>query len=202
MNGDSDRHTSGSSDRDWDQEVDQIPIIIERNGWAGEIERPQTPPLVIQERYYSSKFDQQVTTQPAYGTRSGKDFHADLVEEIDAILDDDNELRDFHRSVEQCYAIDELINEHLEVDMKNWDVPKNISEATKVPEAMEAAKREIDMIQKFGTWKLVPQSQVPSGTPIYALIWRFTQKLDRQMKARLCFPGHHQRKGIDYLNLL
>ena len=123
-----------------------------------------------------------------------------LVEEIDAIFDDDISLQDFHRTVDQCDAIDEMIMEHIESNAQERNIPRNISEAMKVPEAMEAAKREIEMIQKFGTWKLVPRSQVPSGTPIHAPIWRFTQKSDGRMKARLCFPGHRQRKGIDYTN--
>src|SRR6185312_4170432 len=200
VSGDADRHAGRTPNRNRERENDEIPIIIEQNRWAGESERPQTPPLVLEERYYSSKFDQQVSTQPSYGTRSGKHYHVGLVEEIDAIFDDDINLQDFHRTVDQCDAIDEMITEHIESNAQERNIPRNISEAMKVPEAMEAAKREIEMIQKFGTWKLVPQSQVPSGTPIHAPIWRFTRKSDRQMKARLCFPGHRQRKGIDYMN--
>jgi hypothetical protein len=114
------------------------------------------------------------------------------------ILEDD--LRAFHLENVQCNALEDLVNEHLEENQQMGDVPRNIKEAMKSREAMEAAQKEIEMIQKFGTWKLVHPSEVPSGTPIYTPIWRFTRKSDGRMKARLCFPGHRQRKGIDYVN--
>jgi len=114
------------------------------------------------------------------------------------ILEDD--LRAFHFENEQCDTLEDMIVEHLEEKQQLDDVPRNIKEAMRSKEAMEAAQKEIEMIQKFGTWKLVHPSDVPSGTPIYTPIWRFTRKSDGRMKARLCFPGHRQRKGIDYVN--
>jgi hypothetical protein len=114
------------------------------------------------------------------------------------ILEDD--LHTFHLKNVQCNALEDLVNEHLEENQQMGDVPHNIKEAMKSREAMEAAQKEIEMIQKFEMWKLVHPSEVPSGTPIYMPIWRFTWKLDGWMKARLCLPGHCQRKGIDYVN--
>ena len=108
------------------------------------------------------------------------------------------DLKAFNLEEVQCDALDDLINQHLESSIPDRSVPKNIKEAMESQEAMEAAKKEIDMIKKFKTWKLVDPSEVPSGVLIYTPIWRFTWKSDRQMKARLCFPGHRQRKGIDY----
>ena len=197
---DAGRSGNGQSGRDRDDE--QFPIMIDqgRSGRSEQPERSETPPLILRDRYYSSNFERSVTLSPKLGTRSGRDFHASLTEEINAVFEDDEDLKSFHMNVEQCDAIDDMINEHLDAGHDQRDVPRNISEAMKNPEAMEAAKREIEMIQKFGTWKLIPRSQVPSGTPIYAPIWRFTRKADGRMKARLCFPGHRQRKGIDYTN--
>jgi hypothetical protein len=146
-----------------------------------------------------------VTTQLRYGLRSGQNHHAEettgsnLVDEINAVLD--KETAEFNGSHEETNALDNIAREYVDSPTLEIGVPKNISEAMWMPEAMEAAKCKIDMIQKFGTWKLVPKSEVPAGSPIYTLIWQFTQKADRQMKARLCFPGHCQRKGIDYTSV-
>ena len=86
--------------------------------------------------------------------------------------------------------LDKLIIKKIDSPVTKRDVPRNIQEALNDPEAQKAAQMEIDMIGKFGTWELVPIENVPSGKPLYHLIWRFTRKTDRQMKARLCFPGH------------
>ena len=161
-------------------------------------ERPATPPLQIPEQYYSSNFERTIAVAPRSGTRSGRDYHSNISEEVNMILKDD--LRAFHLENEQCDALEDMIIEHLEENQPPGDVPRNIKEAMKSKEAMEAAQKEIEMIQKFGTWKLIPPSEVPSGTPIYTPIWQFTRKSDGWMKARLCFPGHRQRKGIDYVN--
>ena len=72
------------------------------------------------------------------------------------ILEDD--LRAFHLENVQCNALEDLVNEHLEENQQMGDVPRNIKEAMKSREAMEAAQKEIEMIQKFGTWKLVHPS--------------------------------------------
>ena len=80
------------------------------------------------------------------------------------------------------------------------DVLRNIQEASNDPKAQKAAQTEIKMIGKFGTWELVPIENVPLGKPLYHLIWRFTRKMDRWMRARLCFPGHQQRYRSDYSN--
>ncbi len=146
-----------------------------------------------------------MTTQLRYRLRLGRNHHAkettrsNLVDEINAVLD--KETVEFNRSHEETNALDNIAREYVDSPTLEIGVPKNISEAMRMPKAMEAAKRKIDMIQKFKTWKLAPKSKVPAGSPIYTLIWRFTWKADRQMKARLCFPGHHQRKGIDYTSV-
>src|SRR6185312_1840823 len=201
ISGDADRSVNGRLERDRDDE--QFPIMFEHGGRSNRSERserPETPPLILRDRYYSSTFEKAVTLSPRLGTRSGRDFHANLIEEINAILEDDDDLKSFHMNVEQCDTIDDMISEHLESNTNDHDIPKNIHEVMKNPKAMEAARQEIEMIKKFGTWKLVPRSQVPAGTPIHVLIWRFTWKSDGRMKARLCFPGHRQRRGVDYMN--
>jgi len=179
-----------------EEKSDPMPVIIDSDV---KIQRPGTLPLVIEDRYYSSIFQRSVTQSPRLGLRSGTNHHG-LVEEVNAILD--GETKVFNEQIETCDTIDDLIVEHIDNGTHDRNVPRNIQEAMRIPEAMEAAKREIDMIKKFQTWKLVPTSNVPKGTPIYAPIWRFSRKADGRMKARLCFPGHCQRKGIDYVNSL
>ncbi len=170
-----------------------------------EIPRPNTSPLVLDDQYYSSNFEQSVTMQPRYGLRSGQNHHAEettgsnLVDEINAILD--KETAEFNESHEETNALDNIAKEYVDSPTLEIGVLKNISEAMRIPKAIEAAKRKIDMIQKFGMWKLVPKSKVPTGSPIYTPIWQFTRKADRWMKARLCFPGHRQQKGIDYTSV-
>ena len=173
---------------------DPMPVVVDDDV---KVQRPGTPPLVIDDRYYSSIFEQAVTQNPRLGLRSGTNHHS-LVEEVNLILD--GESKEFNEQVEICDAIDDMIIEHIDNGTNDRNVPRNIQEAMRMPEAMEAAQREIDMIKKFQTWKLVPITDVPKGTPIYAPIWRFSRKADGRMKARLCFPGHRQRKGVDYVN--
>jgi hypothetical protein len=116
-----------------------------------------------------------VTMQPRYGLRSGQNHHAEettgsnLVDEINAVLD--KETAEFNGSHEETNALDDIAKEYVDSPTPEISIPKNISEAMWMPEAMEAAKREIDMIQKFGMWKLVPKSKVPTGSLIYTLIW-------------------------------
>ena len=99
-------------------------------------------------------------------------------------------------------GLDKLIIKKINSPVTKWDILRNIQEALNDPKAQKAAQMEIDMIGKFGMWELVPIENVPSGKPLYHLIWQFTRKTDRQMKARLCFPGHQQRYRSDYLNTL
>ncbi len=135
----------------------------------------------------------------------GQNHHAEettgsnLVDEINAILD--KETAEFNRSHEETNALDDMAKEYVDSPTPEIGIPKNISKALQMPKAMKAAKHKIDMIQKFRMWKLVPKSKIPVGSPIYTLIWQFTWKADRWMKARLCFPGHRQQKGIDYMSV-
>ncbi len=94
---------------------------------------------------------------------------SNLVDEINAILD--KETVEFNKSHEETNALDDIAREYVDSPTPEISIPKNISKAMWIPKAMEAAKRKIDMIQKFGTWKLVPKSEVPAGSPIYTPIW-------------------------------
>src|SRR6185312_4809885 len=174
--------------------------ITENRPIVKQILRPGTPPLHVPDEYFPSRFQESVVSRPRLGLRSGCDHHneSNIAETIDKILC--GEVKDFSNDIAICDGIDDLIEEHIENGPKERDIPKNIHEALKMPEAMEAAEREIEMIKNFQTWKLVPKMDVPKDVPIYTPIWQFTRKVDEWMKARLCFPGHRQRKGIDYIN--
>jgi hypothetical protein len=63
-------------------------------------ERPGTPPIILPERYYSSNFEQEVMNTLQYGTRLGRNYHANINEEVNMILEDD--LRAFHLENVQC----------------------------------------------------------------------------------------------------
>ena len=96
--------------------------------------------------------------------RSGRNHHANLNEEVNELLGED--LKAFNLEEVQCDALDDLINQHLKSSILDCGVPKNIKEAMESQEAMEAAKKEIDMIKKFKMWKLIDPLEVPSGIPI------------------------------------
>src|SRR6185312_1518151 len=187
---------------DMKNERDAIPIslrldminepITENRPIVEQIPSPGTPPLHVPDEYFPSRFQESVASQPRLGLRSGRDHHneSNIAETIDEILC--GEVKDFSNDIAICDGIDDLIEEHIENGPKEHDIPKNIHEVLKMPEAMEAAEREIEMIKNFQTWKLVPKMDVPKDIPIYTSIWQFTQKVDGWMKAILCFPGHCQ----------
>jgi hypothetical protein len=62
----------------------------------------------------------------------------------------------------------------------------------------QAIQDEYDALIKNGTWTLVDRKDVPKGVTIHRSIWRLKTKLDGQRKARLCFDGRSQEKGVDY----
>ena len=155
--------------------------------------RPSTPPLVLDDQYFPSTFQREVTLHPRNGLRSGRNHHAGLLEEaINAI--------DAEVLSERC-GIDDMVMERLDTPEIGKGLPKSIKEALADPIAKRAAETEIEMITKFQTWELVPITDVPAGKSVYSPIWRFSRKLDRRIKARLCFPGHRQRQGVDYSNV-
>ena len=47
-------------------------------------------------------------------TVSGRDFHVNLVKEVNTILKSNAELWEFHEDMDQCDAIDDMIFEHLD----------------------------------------------------------------------------------------
>ena len=61
---------------------------------------PSTPPLNIPEpRYYTSTFLKDVDLHPHEGLRSGKDFHADIVEAINAMEEENLPEQNTHDEV-------------------------------------------------------------------------------------------------------
>lgn len=71
-------------------------------------------------------------------------------------------------------------------------------------EFLLAMDKEIEELQKHGTWTLIPRSNVPTGKKILPSTWalkvkRYPDGQLRKFKARFCVRGDQQVAGIDYL---
>ena len=87
------------------------------------VERALTPPIILEEnRYYSSNFERTMSQEPQYGLRSGRNHHANLNEEVNELLGED--LKAFNLEEVQCDALDDLINQHLELNILDCDIPE------------------------------------------------------------------------------
>ena len=62
----------------------------------------------------------------------------------------------------------------------------------------QAIQDEYEALIKNGTWTLIDRKDVPQGITIHRSIWHLKTKLDGRRKARLCFDGRSQEKGVDY----
>jgi hypothetical protein len=85
--------------------------------------------------------------------------------------------------------------------VQNLQTPKSFQQAMHLPEALkwrEACDLEIAAIKAMKTYLLVHRKQVPSNKTIKRPVWAFKLKHDGRFKARLCFPGNHQKFGEDY----
>ncbi|KAI5311660.1 hypothetical protein L3X38_040833 [Prunus dulcis] len=79
-------------------------------------------------------------------------------------------------------------------------VPNNVTEALEDPKQKEAMNKEMQALQKNGTWELV---SLPHGKKTVGCMWIYTVKLKadgsvERYKARLVANGYTQRYGIDY----
>lgn len=78
--------------------------------------------------------------------------------------------------------------------------PTNFEEAVKSPTWREAMDREIQAIERNGTWEL---TELPRGAKKIGVKWIFKTKLNEKgevdkFKARLVAKGYTQQAGIDY----
>lgn len=86
------------------------------------------------------------------------------------------------------------------------DTPRTYAEATSDAYASlwrPAIEKEIANHADNGTWKVVPQHEIPSGTKLVGTRWVFDTKQDEsgnivKRKARLVAQGFSQRHGFDY----
>ena len=85
-----------------------------------------------------------------------------------------------------------------EVDQQE---PKSYKQAIASPESrkwIEAIEKEYNAHVRNETWKEISRNSIPSGIQFHRPIWRFKIKDNGIYKARLCFDGRFQQKGIDY----
>ena len=80
-------------------------------------------------------------------------------------------------------------------------IPTTYAEAMASPQCQEwkgACGIEMDTLQKYNVYNLVPLSKVPKGDKILDTKFVFKKKLDGRFKARLVVGGHRQEAGHDY----
>lgn len=70
-------------------------------------------------------------------------------------------------------------------------------------EFLEAMAKEIDELEKHGTWTVTPKASVPEGANILPSTWvlrikRYPDGRFRKVKARFCARGDRQIEGVDY----
>ena len=93
-----------------------------------------------------------------------------------------------------------LSEEEEEAMMITEEDPVTYNEAVKYKKWRDAMAKEIDSIEKNGTWRL---TTLPSGVKAIGVKWVFKTKLNEhgtveKHKARLVAKGYAQQYGIDY----
>jgi hypothetical protein len=61
----------------------------------------------------------------------------------------------------------------------------------------DAILEQYNALIRNNTWDLYKMTEIPRHTKLHKPVWKFKIKTDGRFKARLCFNGKHQRKGID-----
>ena len=96
-----------------------------------------------------------------------------------------------------------LIEQALTAPIAESDVlsPTSAASAKLSPAWTASMIEELDCMERFGVWKLVPP---PPGANIIDCKWVFRTKFDKRglpsrLKSRLTAKGFTQRKGVDYL---
>lgn len=102
-------------------------------------------------------------------------------------------LSDVYRCTEEVEMEDELL-------LMGIDEPENFKQAEKGREWKHAMNREIESIEKNGTWYL---TELPEGHKVIGLKWIYKLKKDAdgkiiKYKARLVAKGYVQERGVDF----
>lgn len=105
------------------------------------------------------------------------------------------------RTIEDIYAnTGEVELEDDKFLLMGVDEPINYGQAVKERNWRDAMKREIEAVEKNGTWKL---TELPPGHNVIGLKWVYKIKRDangkiQKYKARIVAEGYVQKHGIDY----
>lgn len=110
-----------------------------------------------------------------------------------------SEPRNF-RALDDIYTNTEVELEDDELLLMGVEEPVNYSQAAKERKWREAMKREMDEVEKNGTWKL---TKLPPGHKAIDLKWIFKLKKDtngeiQKYKARIVAKGYVQKQGVDF----
>ncbi|KAJ9554165.1 hypothetical protein OSB04_018210 [Centaurea solstitialis] len=98
------------------------------------------------------------------------------------------------------YTSGEGLSEEEEAVMMIEDDPVTFQEAVKIAKWKEAMEKEMDSIERNGTWELCT---LPKNAIAIAVKWLFKTKLNEKgeiekHKARLVAKGYAQQYGVDY----
>lgn len=108
------------------------------------------------------------------------------------------------RSLNDIYENTDVVELQYDSDgealLAEIDEPNNYLEAAENPEWEEAMDKEIQSIEKNGTWNL---SKLPAGHKAIGLKWVFKLKKNAdgeivKHKVRLVAKGYVQKHGVDY----
>ncbi|KAG8489445.1 hypothetical protein CXB51_017854 [Gossypium anomalum] len=117
--------------------------------------------------------------------------------ESNAEMDDDQEEKEIEKDIDDGLSDDDF-ESHLTVS--KGDNPVHFEEAKKNPIWRKAMKKEIEAIERNGTWKLTELSR---GAKKIGVKWIFKTKHDEngdvsKRKSGLVVHGYTQEYGIDY----
>lgn len=106
-----------------------------------------------------------------------------------------------YRTLSDIYAHSEEIDlEEDQLFLMGTDEPVSYAQAAKDLSWRDAMKREMDAVEKNGTWKL---TELPPGQKVIGLKWIFKIKRDTdgrvlKHKARIVAKGYVQKQGVDF----
>nr|XP_042910013.1 uncharacterized protein LOC122271756 [Parasteatoda tepidariorum] len=103
-------------------------------------------------------------------------------------------------------VVDNQISDIFESEVYNEEIPKNFSDAQKLPERNrwnKAMEKELNIMNEKKVWEIVDK---PPNAKVIGNRWVYAVKRDennnvKQYKARLVAQGFRQQHGIDFLDV-
>lgn len=187
-------------------------VFEEHKGWNWNVEKEHDSTgsfIIIGDKYAESnmeehEFEASGETSPELSatgetSQSGENSEEGFSGENSGYSSESTEPRKF-RLLSDIYNETEEIEIADEMLMLSVEEPSSYSHAEKDKEWRAAMEREIDAIEKNGTWEL---TDLPKGQKAIGLKWVYKLKKDMngdiiKYKARLVAKGYVQKQGVDF----